>query len=154
MRVKTTGRSSQDKKLQGTEKLRRVGIRTEFREAGAPGHEPAPEHRDERYVDHVVEEPLLHGSCYIFSEDFIKRHPDGCFYDKTFMYMEAEILYYQARRDGEKIIYDPRLKVDHHEDVATDATFQKQSKKSVFTVKCMLVSTKAFLDLMDRDGSV
>ena len=109
---------------------------------------------DERYVDHVVVEPLLHGSCYIFSEDFIKRHPDGCFYDKTFMYMEAEILYYQARRDGEKMIYDPGLKVDHHEDVATDATFKKQSQKSIFTVKCMLQSTKAFLDLMDRDGNV
>ena len=52
------------------------------------------------------------------------------------------------------MIYDPRLKVDHHEDVATDATFKKQSQKSVFTVKCMLQSAKAFLDLMDRDGSV
>ena len=70
------------------------------------------------------------------------------------MYMEAEILYYQARRDGEKMIYDPGLKVDHHEDVATDATFKKQSQKSIFTVKCMLQSTKAFLDLMDRDGNV
>ena len=115
---------------------------------------PAQIRSDERYVDHVVVEPLLHGSCYIFSEDFIKRHPDGCFYDKTFMYMEAEILYYQARRDGEKMIYDPGLKVDHHEDVATDATFKKQSQKSIFTVKCMLQSTKAFLDLMDRDGNV
>ena len=115
---------------------------------------PAQNRSDERYVDHVVEEPLLHGSCYIFSEDFIKRHPDGCFYDKTFMYMEAEILYYQARRDGEKMIYDPGLRVDHHEDVATDATFKKQSQKSIFTVKCMLQSTKAFLDLMDRDGSI
>ena len=115
---------------------------------------PAPDHREERYVDHIVEDPLLHGSCYVFSDDFIRRHPEGCFYDKTFMYMEAEILYYQARRDGEKMIYDPRLKVDHHEDVATDATFKKQSQKSVFTVKCMLQSTKAFLDLMDRDGNV
>ena len=116
--------------------------------------EPAQTQSGGRYVDHVVEEPLLHGSCYIFSEDFIRRHPDGCFYDKTFMYMEAEILYYRARRDGEKMIYDPGLRVDHHEDVATDATFKKQSQKSIFTVKCMLQSTKAFLDLMDRDGNV
>ena len=115
--------------------------------------EPAQTQSGGRYVDHVVEEPLLHGSCYIFSEDFIRRHPDGCFYDKTFMYMEAEILYYRSRRDGEKMIYDPGLRVDHHEDVATDATFKKQSQKSIFTVKCMLQSTKAFLELMDRDAN-
>ena len=115
--------------------------------------EPAQTQSGGRYVDHVVEEPLLHGSCYIFSEDFIRRHPDGCFYDKTFMYMEAEILYYRARRDGEKMIYDPGLRVDHHEDVATDATFKKQSQKSIVTVKCMLQSTKAFLELMDRDAN-
>ena len=31
---------------------------------------------------------------------------------------------------------------------------KKQSQKSVFTVKCILQSTKAFLDLMDRDGNM
>ena len=137
-------------KLRGVRKLRGPEKPGEGRAARGQVNERS----SDRYVDHVVEEPLLHGSCYIFSKDFIKRHPDGCFYNKTFMYMEAEILYYQARRDGEKMIYDPGLRVDHHEDVATDATFKKQSQKSVFTVKCMLQSTKAFLDLMDRDGNV
>ncbi len=113
---------------------------------------PAPEVRPENYVDHVVEDPLLHGSCYVFSKDFIASHPEECFYNKTFMYMEAEILCYQCRRDGEKMIYDPRLKVDHHEDVATDLEYRRQSRKSIFTVKCMLQSTKAFLELMDHDG--
>ena len=128
-------------------------IREVRRLGGSKEHSAAAQAQgSDRYVDHVVEGPLLHGSCYIFSEDFIRRHPDGCFYDKTFMYMEAEILYYQALRDGDRMIYDPGLRVDHHEDVATDATFQKQSQKSIFTVKCMLQSTKAFLELMERDG--
>ena len=138
------------KKLRGAEKPGRTGQR---REGRTPHGQPAQTPGSDRYVDHVVEEPLLHGSCYVFSEDFVRRHPDGCFYDKTFMYMEAEILYYQALRDGEKMIYDPGLRVDHHEDVATDATFKKQSQKSIFTVKCMLQSTKAFLELMERDGN-
>jgi hypothetical protein len=69
------------------------------------------------------------------------------------MYLEAEILCYQCRRDREKMIYDPRLRVDHHEDVATDLEYHKQSVKSIFTVKCLLQSTKAFLALMDRDGN-
>ena len=115
--------------------------------------QPAPEKRDENYVDHVVEDPLLHGSCYIFSKDFMKKHPQECFFPGTFMYLEAEILCYQCRRDGEKMIYDPRLRVDHHEDVATDLEYHKQSKKSIFTIKCMLQSTKAFLALMDSDGN-
>ena len=113
---------------------------------------PAPEVRAENYVDTVVEDPLLHGSCYVFSRDFTKAHPENCFYDGTFMYLEAEILCYQCRRDGEKMIYDPRLRVDHHEDVATDLEYHKKSVKSIFTVKCMLQSTEAFLALMDRDG--
>ena len=114
---------------------------------------PAPEKRAENYVDQVVEDPLLHGSCYVFSRIFTAAHPQACFYDGTFMYLEAEILCYQCRRDGEKMIYDPRLKVDHHEDVATDLEYHKQSVKSIFTVKCMLQSTEAFLALMDRDGN-
>ena len=113
---------------------------------------PAPEVRAENYVDTVVEDPLLHGSCYVFSRVFAKAHPESCFYDGTFMYLEAEILCYQCRRDGEKMIYDPRLRVDHHEDVATDLEYHKKSVKSIFTVKCMLQSTEAFLALMDRDG--
>lgn len=117
------------------------------------GRKPAEEKRDENYVDHVVEDPLLHGSCYIFSRDFTGRHPQECFYPETFMYLEAEILCYQCRRDGEKMIYDPGLKVDHHEDVATDLEYHKQSRKSIFTIKCMLQSTRAFLALMDRDGN-
>ena len=115
------------------------------------GRKPAEEKRAENYVDHVVEDPLLHGSCYIFSRDFTVRHPQECFYPETFMYLEAEILCYQCRRDGEKMIYDPGLKVDHHEDVATDLEYHKQSRKSIFTIKCMLQSTRAFLALMDRD---
>ena len=82
-----------------------------------------------------------------------KKPPQECFYPETFMYFEAEILCYQCRRDGEKMIYDPRLRVDHHEDVATDLEYHKQSRKSIFTVKCMLQSVKAFLALMDRDGN-
>ncbi len=104
------------------------------------------------YVKEVVENPLLHGSCYIFSKDFTKRHPVICFFDGTFMYMEAEILYYQAIRDKEKMIYYPFLKVDHHEDKSTDAKLSKQVQKSIFSVKCLKGSVKAFIELMDKDG--
>ena len=131
------------------EKLHSLKGRGRSGDGGNGGHR---HHHMIGYVDHVVENAFLHGSCYVFSPLFIEKHPEECFYNGTFMYMEAEILYYQARRDGEKMVYDPRLKVDHHEDVATDAEFGKQGDKSVFTVKCMLQSLCAFRDLMDRDS--
>lgn len=106
----------------------------------------------DNFVNEVVINPMLHGSCYIFSKDFIFKHPDECFYNKTFMYMEAEILYYQACRDGELMIYCPELHVDHHEDVATDAEYKKQYKKSIFSIRCLLQSTGAFIELMEKDG--
>ena len=106
----------------------------------------------DNYVDKVVKNPMLHGSCYIFSKDFMYKHPNECFYNRTFMYMEAEIMYYQALRDGELMIYCPNLHVDHHEDVATDAEYGKQYKKSIFSIQCLLQSTSAFIELMERDG--
>ena len=115
------------------------------------GASPAPA-RSENFVREVVVNPLLHGSCYVFSRGFLSRHPNECFYSKTFMYLEAEILYYQAIRDGEKMVYCPALRVEHHEDVATDAEFTKQYQKSIFTVRCLLQSTAALIELMERDG--
>ena len=103
------------------------------------------------YVQNIVKNPLLHGSCYVFSKKFIEKHQYTCFYDKTFMYMEAEILHYMALKNNELMLYYPDLKVYHHEDVATDSTFVKQYKKSFFTIRCLLQSTKAFIDLIDSD---
>ena len=109
------------------------------------------DYSDRKYVNQVVVNPLLHGSCYVFSRDFIKKHPDKCFFDGTFMYLEAEILYYQAKRDGEKMIYYPALKVDHHEDKSTDAKLKNQAQKSIFSIRCLKNSIKAFIELMEKE---
>lgn len=109
-------------------------------------------YKDRKFVENVVINPMLHGSCYIFSPLFIQKHYDKCFFDGTFMYLEAEILYYLALKNDEKMIYYPNLHVNHHEDVATDITFKKQYKKSIFSVKCLMQSTKAFLELMKKYG--
>ena len=103
------------------------------------------------FVSEVVLNPMLHGSCYVFSKKFIDKYPDKCFYDKTFMYLEAEILYYLSIRRNEKMIYYPNIKIDHHEDVATDMAFKKQYQKSIFSIECLLQSTKAFLELIEEE---
>lgn len=101
------------------------------------------------WVQHKVVNQMLHGSCYVFSPDYLRSHPRQCFYDKTFMYLEAEILYYLELRRGEKMIYDPSIKVDHHEDVSTDATYSNQFAKSMFSIDCLIQSSEAFIDLID-----
>lgn len=118
------------------------------------GNRNSTDEEDDRsslpFVNEIRKNVMLHGSCYVFSQKFIKECPEECFYPGTFMYMEAEILYYQALRNGYEMIYDPSVTLLHHEDASTNATFKKSYKKSVFSIKCLRQSTKAFLDLMDK----
>ncbi|MDE5947154.1 MAG: glycosyltransferase [Oscillospiraceae bacterium] len=105
------------------------------------------------FINEIKENIMLHGSCYVFSDEYMKLHKRECFYSGTFMYMEAEILYYLAKKNNEKIVYDPSMKVFHHEDISTNATF-KRYQKSVFSVKCLKQSTKAFIDLIENGGNI
>lgn len=97
----------------------------------------------------VLENVVLHGACYVFSKDFWLKH-DHCFYNETFMYYESYILHFLAQKEGLKMIYDPNVKVFHHEDVATNQTFGEQYKKAVFVNKCQLESCKKYIDLIVR----
>lgn len=75
-----------------------------------------------------MENVVLHGACYIFSEDFIAKRID-CFNPHTFLYMEEDILHYECMRDGLKMVYDPLLKIKHFEDVSTNTRFNSGYKK-------------------------
>lgn len=100
----------------------------------------------------VKEGMVLHGACYIFSKSFIEKH-NNCFYNGTFMYFESYILHYLAIREGMKVIYEPCIRVLHHEDVATDQTYRKKYDKAVFVNKCLLDSCELFIDLMNHASS-
>lgn len=71
---------------------------------------------------------VLHGACYIFSRDFIKNR-EYCFNPDTFLYLEEDILYYECKKRGLKIIYNPDLKVEHLEDVSTKSKFKSQYQR-------------------------
>lgn len=100
-------------------------------------------------VNHIVKNEPLHGSFYVFSLDFIDDN-DDCFYPKTFMYMEAQILYYLAMRNHYTMIYDPTIEVVHIDDVSTDMTFSNRYKKAIFSNKALLQSTKVFIELLKK----
>ncbi|WP_317762914.1 glycosyltransferase family 2 protein [Pediococcus parvulus] len=101
-----------------------------------------------RKIKEVKEGLPLHGSFYVFSTNFLKKN-DSCFYAETFMYMEAQILYYQAMKKKYKVIYDPSVIVTHIDDVSTDLTFSNRYKKAVFSNKALLDSVRAFIKLIE-----
>lgn len=101
------------------------------------------------YKKEYVNVPL-HGSCVIFSKDFIEKR-NYAFYDKTFMYFEMEILDYECQRDKLKEIYNPHLKVLHHHNVSTNLTHSSEFKKVIFMNENIKKSLEEFLKLMEKD---
>lgn len=88
----------------------------------------------------------LHGSCLIFSKEYINRY-DGL-YEKTFMYMEEDILKFISVRDKLKMAYIKDAEVYHKEDSATDSIFNKATHKRRFYYTHSIDSSKKLLELM------
>ena len=91
----------------------------------------------------------LHGSCLVFSRDYIKRY-DGL-YPKTFLYSEESVLNYIVKRDRLKTIYFPDAKILHKEDIATNYQIKKSYLKRRFYYKNFIKSGKILIELMEND---
>lgn len=87
----------------------------------------------------------LHGACYIFSPDYISKF-DGM-YDKTFLYMEEDILKLRADYFGYLMMYSPELEIIHKEDIATNMVAVKSIEKKKRVYKNLLDSSKIYSDL-------
>lgn len=92
---------------------------------------------------------VLHGAFYVYSKKFIDVHNE-CFYNETFMYYESYILHFLGARENMMFLYYPDIKIEHHEDVSTDMTYNTIYKKSVFTNKCLLDSCKEFIKIQEN----
>lgn len=102
-------------------------------------------------IDRTVEmeNVVLHGACYIFSANFIQQRTD-CFCPKTFLYMEEDILHYECVRDGMRVLYSPRVKVNHLEDVSTNASIESEYQKFKMKNQEMKKSIEVFLEILDE----
>lgn len=94
-------------------------------------------------VDYTREyiNPVLHGSCLIFSKDFIKKR-EYAFYPKTFLYLEENILQYEimkSARENDKgrvvLLYSPEISVLHLEDVSTNQVLKGNYEKTKFKLE-------------------
>lgn len=96
--------------------------------------------------------PLLHGACYIFSNDYIQMRKYA-FYPETFLYFEEDILYYEAVKYGYKIVYSPEIYVKHLEDVSTDLLYSNENDKIKNKMKEQLKSALVYKKLLLHDAA-
>ncbi|UXP33554.1 glycosyltransferase [Reichenbachiella agarivorans] len=76
----------------------------------------------------------LHGAALIFHESYFKRF-ESVFFERTFMFVEEDILYHRCATHNLKMIYDHELKVYHKEDSATNSVLVKERAKRRFVYK-------------------
>lgn len=93
---------------------------------------------------------MLHGSCLIFSPAYIDSY-EGLF-EKTFLYLEEDIIYYLAQIRNQKLMYSPEIMVYHKEDSSTNAFQSNDMKKRRFKYKNLLFSIRVFLELVKKEA--
>ncbi|MGU8966956.1 glycosyltransferase family 2 protein [Clostridium perfringens] len=103
--------------------------------------------KNEKY-NKEIEDIQLHGSCIIFSKNYIDKY-DGL-YDKTFMYMEECILKYISDRDNLKMKYLDNITIYHKEDSSTNVFLKNNLRKRRFYYKYSLESCNLLLGLMNK----
>lgn len=97
-----------------------------------------------------IEGYKLHGSCYIFSPQYIKKY--NGLYSGTFMYMEEDILFYVATKEKMKLLYDPSITIFHKEDSSTNALLSSNRMKLEFIYKNEIDSLKELAKIIENNA--
>lgn len=93
---------------------------------------------------------VLHGAFLIMSREYIDIFPGGLC-DKTFMYMEEDILYHMCINKNLKMMYSPEIQVLHNEGAATRNVFKSRAKKSIFEFENTIKSANILLDMLKEN---
>lgn len=101
---------------------------------------------DKNVVLSIKSDVILHGSFMVFSRKYINKF-DGLD-DKTFMYLEEDILYLHLVKNGMVSYYNPYLAVYHKEDSSTNAMMQSNRKKEMFIAKNQINSFCAYREVL------
>lgn len=88
----------------------------------------------------------LHGSCLIFSPEYISRF--NGLYDGTFMYCEEDVLKYACVKNHLKMVYSGQVSIFHKEASATGKAFGEGVSKRKFYYKNTMHSLTELLLLM------
>lgn len=95
---------------------------------------------------------VVHGSCIIFSPDFIKEF-DGL-YNDTFLYCEEEILCYILNKLGYTYSYLKSVTVTHRHSASMKREVKDEDKRKMIEISRRIVSYKKFLKIAKCKGNV
>ena len=86
---------------------------------------------------------MLHGCFWIFSPTYVKPFDglDG----RTFLYGEEDLLYIRLLKNHMTSIYNPKIVIQHLEDVATNKSEKNFYKKKIRMYKNLIYSSKIIL---------
>ena len=97
------------------------------------------------------ENVAVHGSAIIFSRAYMKKYKSAL-YPEPFYYGEEDLLFLKCRRENEKIVYDPRIKVWHSAGAsATKAQGARHTLKREIFRYDNLIKTKELLIQVMQD---
>lgn len=87
----------------------------------------------------------LHGCFLVFSKKYVDKFSG--LDDRTFLYMEEDILYKHMMENELVMVYNPDIVVYHEEDVSTDSIAVSQRKKIDFVYRNQLHSCEVLLEI-------
>ena len=93
------------------------------------------------------ENVLLHGCFLIFTPTYIRKF-EG-FDNRTFMFREEELLYIRLKKSNLLSVYNPKIKIIHLEDAATNKTYKTNDEKIRFLQKNQVMSLKILIKEME-----
>ena len=99
--------------------------------------------KKEVICDDRKEDVVLHGSCLIFTREYINRF-DGL-EQLTFLYGEEEILYLQIKEKDLLSVYNPQIMIHHSEDAGTNLSVKNWHDKQKRRYKYSYIANKIIL---------
>lgn len=105
--------------------------------------------REAPKIDGRMENVRLHGCCLVFSPEYIEKF-DGLD-NRTFFYGEEDVLFVRLMRNHMKSVYQPLVKIKHHEQAATSELMEKDYKKRRFTYEQHINTLQMLEDLYNED---
>lgn len=94
-------------------------------------------------VNNYYKDVILHGCFLIFSKDYF-IHYSG-FDDRTFLYVEEELLYIRVKKSNLVSVYNPKIEIFHEEDAATNISIPNERKRALFKLKNIYKSNKVLI---------
>lgn len=98
--------------------------------------------------DNRKEDVVLHGCLLIFTNEYISRF-DGL-EELTFLYGEEELLYLRLKENNLLSVYNPKIKIHHSEDGATNLASKNWHDKQKRLYKYSYIANKLVLERLKK----